>query len=259
MRPASVGFQCPDDAATGAKSIRQPKTSVGATISNGTPLVTYVLIALNLLVYFVCGAQAHSLTNPTRSRLFSDWVMVPAFVHYNHDYYRLITSAFLHLSPMHIAANMLSLFIVGPPLERLLGRWRFTAIYLLSGLGGGVAIYFWGEALGPVGGASGAIFGLFGACLILVRKLGLDLMWLASTVVLNFVFTFSIAGISRLGHIGGFVTGVVAALAVGGLPSVQRRIPTAYQAVGLGAIFFALVVLVAIRSQAAMPLPIYVQ
>ena len=73
-------------------------------------------------------------------------------------------------------ANMVSLFIVGPPLERLLGRWRFSAIYLLSGLGGGVAIYLWGDVLGPVGGASGAIFGLFGACLILVRQLGLDLM-----------------------------------------------------------------------------------
>jgi membrane associated rhomboid family serine protease len=255
MRPASVGFQCPDDAGAGAKSIRQPKTSVGAAISSGTPLVTYVLIGLNLLVYFVCGAQAHSFTNPTSSKLFGQWVMVPAAVHYNGDYYRLITSAFLHLSPVHIVANMLSLFIIGPPLERLLGRWRFTALYLLSGLGGGVAIYYLGAACGPVGGASGAIFGLFGACLILVRRLGLDLMWLASTVVLNFVLTFSVAGISRLGHVGGFVTGVLVALALGGLPSAQRRIPIQYQLSGLAGILVLLILAVVVRSHAAMPAP----
>jgi membrane associated rhomboid family serine protease len=259
MRPASVGFQCPDDAHEGAKSIRQPRTSVGAVVGAGKPVVTYVLIALNLLIYFICAAQAQSFADPSRASLFGDWQMVPAFVHYNHDYYRLISSAFLHYSPMHIAANMLSLFIIGPPLERLLGRWRFSAIYLLSGFGGGVAIYLWGNALGPVAGASGAIFGLFGACLIMVRRLGLDLMWLASTVVLNFVLTFSLAGISRLGHLGGFVTGVVAALAVGGLPSVQKRIPTAYQALGLGAIFVLLCLAVAVRSNMAMPLPVVVQ
>ncbi len=187
MRPASVGFQCPDDATSGTRESCSPVTSVGAALTDGKPVVTYVLIAVNLLVYLVCGARANSLTSPTSSKLFQDWVMVPAFVR-NHEYYRLDTSAFLHLGPVHIFANMLSLFIIGPHLERLLGRWRFGVVYLLCGLGGGVAIYLFGDVLGPVGGASGAIFGLFGACLILVRKLGLDLMWLASTVVLNFVF-----------------------------------------------------------------------
>ena len=113
---------------------------------------------------------------------------------------------------------MLALFFVGPPLERLLGRWRFLAVYLISALGGSAAIYAFGAVRLPVVGASGAIFGLFAACLVLVRRLGLDLQWLVGIIVLNFVFTFSIPGITKLGHIGGFVAACLAALAIGGLP-----------------------------------------
>lgn len=213
------------------------------------PVITYGLIAINLVVYFVCGTQAHSLNNPTNgSALFDAWKMVPACAYANHEYYRLITSAFLHLSPVHIFANMLSLVIIGPPLERLLGRWRFTALYLLAGFGGGVAIYLFGDVLSPVGGASGAIFGLFGACLILVRRLGLDLTWLAGTIVINFVFTFSVSGISKLAHVGGFAVGVLAALAIGGWPTVPRRISPTYQAAGLVVLFVVLCIAVGIRT-----------
>src|SRR5581483_12302848 len=116
---------------------------------------------------------------------------------------------------------MITLLFVGPALERLLGWWRFLAVYLLSALGGSAAIYAFGSALGTTVGASGAIFGLFGACLVLVRRLGLDAQWLIGLIVLNFVLTFSIQNISRLGHIGGFVTGVLAGLAIGGLPSTR--------------------------------------
>lgn len=237
--------------------VRRPVTSVGALVpTDERPLITYGLIAVNLLVYFIAGAQAHSLTDPTgRSGLYRDWVLVPAVSYYNHEYYRLLTAAFLHLSPVHIAANMVSLFIVGPPLERLLGRWRLIAVYLLSALGGGVAVYVFGDALGPVAGASGAIFGLFGACLILVRHLGLDLTWLASTVVLNFVFTFAVPGISRLGHLGGFVVGVLCALVVGGWPSVRKRVPTNLQIAGLAGVFVLLCVAVLARNAAGLSLP----
>ncbi|HEY3737326.1 MAG TPA: rhomboid family intramembrane serine protease [Jatrophihabitans sp.] len=259
MRPASVGFQCPEDAAEARRTTRQPRTSVGATIGSNTPVVTYGLIALNLIVYFVCGAQAHSLTDPTRSNLFYDWVMQPATVYVNDEYYRMITSAFLHLSPVHIVANMLSLVIIGPPLERLLGRWRFASIYLLAGLGGSVAIYLFGDVLAPVGGASGAIFGLFGACLVMVRRLGLNFSWLAGTIVINFIFTFSVAGISKLAHIGGFIIGVLAALVIGGWPTAPRRINTNYQALGLVALLALMCVATGLRTGAGMSLPMLVQ
>lgn len=261
MRPASVGFQCPDDAREGARSIRAPRTVVGAPVRGGTPVATYTLVGLNLLVYFITGAQAGSLTDPGRtnfngwaSQLFGDWVMVPWYVYQNHEYYRLITSAFLHLSPLHIVGNMLALVIIGPPVEHLVGRWRFVAVYVLAGFGGGAAIYLFGSVLGPVGGASGAIFGLFGMCLVMVRRLGLNPTWLVSTIVINLVLTFSVPGISALGHLGGLVVGALCALAIGGWPTSARRLSQQNQLLGLGGIAVLIIVAVGVRTAVGMSL-----
>lgn len=250
MRPASVGFQCPDDAREGRASVRAPRTSVGAKIANtwSSPYATYTLVALNLAVYFITGAQAKSLTDPTRSKLFQQWALAPYYVKQDHDYFRLITSAFLHLNPVHIVANMFTLVIIGPPLERILGRWRFGAVYLLAAVGGAVAVYLFGDITGLVAGASGAIYGLFGAALVLFRKMGLDLSWLLGTIVINFVFTFSVSGISKLGHIGGFVVGALAALAIAGWPNHPRRLSGRVQAAGLVVLLLALIVTVVVRT-----------
>jgi membrane associated rhomboid family serine protease len=253
MRPASVGFHCPDDVERGARTVRAPRTSVGAAILQSPPYVTITLIALNIAGYLVTGlAAGATLRNPTTPRsptaLFYRWQLQPLAVHDHHRYYELITSAFLHVSPLHIASNMLTLAFVGPPLERLLGRWRFGAVYGLSALGGSAAIYGFGSDIGTTVGASGAIFGLFGACLVLVRRLGLDGQWLAGIVVVNFVLTFSIQGISRLGHIGGFVVGLLAGVAIGGLPSMRDRLPTRLQATGLGGLLVLVLIVVGVRS-----------
>ena len=112
---------------------------------------------------------------------------MPFFVGHNGEYYRLITSGFLHANLLHIAPNMLSLVFVGPALERMIGPLALPAVYLLSLLGGSAAVYAFGSIGLPVVGASGALFGLFGACLVLVRRLGLDLQWLIGIIVLNFV------------------------------------------------------------------------
>jgi membrane associated rhomboid family serine protease len=125
---------------------------------------------------------------------------------------------------------------------------RFVAVYLLAALGGSAAVYAFGAVGVPVVGASGAIFGLFGACLIMVRRLGLDPQWLIGVIVLNFVFTFSVHGISRLGHLGGFVTGLAAGVAIGGLPQLRRRLSPRTQAAGLGAVLVVLLAIVAVRS-----------
>jgi membrane associated rhomboid family serine protease len=143
---------------------------------------------------------------------------------------------------------MLALAFVGPALEQLLGRWRFASVYVLSALGGSAAIYAFGNQYTPTVGASGAIFGLFGACLVLVRQLGLNLQWLVSIIALNFVLTFSISGISKLGHIGGFITGILAALAIGGLPSWHRRISTNVQIAGLVGLLGVIVLIVGLRT-----------
>jgi membrane associated rhomboid family serine protease len=253
MRPASVGFHCPDDVAEGKRTVRAARTSVGAKILDAPPYVTSVLLGLNVVVYVITATAPHASFNDPAAGvvnrgLFYHWELLPQFVHDNRWYYELITSAFLHANVLHIASNMIALFFVGPSLERLLGWWRFLAVYLLSALGGSAAIYAFGNAIGTTVGASGAIFGLFGACLVLVRLLGLDVQWLISIIALNFVLTFSISGISKLGHIGGFLTGILAAVAIGGLPAAQSRIPVRLQAAGLGGLFVLIILVVLLRT-----------
>jgi membrane associated rhomboid family serine protease len=249
MHPAAVGFHCPDDVVQGRKSIRQQRTSVGALLRNNPPYVTGALIAANLIVYFYTASKSVAgMSHPYGSTLFRDWDLLPSVVHSDHEYYRLITSAFLHLSGLHIASNMITLFVIGPPVERLLGPVRFAALYALCALGGSAAVYAFGVDIQPVAGASGAIFGLFAASLIMVRQLRLDPQWLIGMVVLNFVLTFSIAGISKLGHVGGFVTGLVAALAIAGPPNKQVRVRPPLQAAGLGAVALLVLVVIAVRT-----------
>jgi membrane associated rhomboid family serine protease len=258
MRPASVGFHCPDDVAIASRAMRPQRTSVGGLLRQSPPYVTGSLVGLNVIVYLVTGHQSsrgytHVTAGPING-LFNNWQLVPQLVHDDGDYYRLLTSAFLHVSFLHIASNMLALAIVGPPLERLLGRWRFVSVYLLSALGGSAAVYLFGARLTPVVGASGAIFGLFGACLVLVRRLGLDAQWLVGIIALNFVLTFSIGSISKLGHIGGFVVGCAAAMAIGGLPVISRaaagggRLSLTRQLVGLGVVAAAVLVGITVRT-----------
>jgi membrane associated rhomboid family serine protease len=251
MRPASVGFHCPDDVGLAKKSVRAPRTSVGARMMQAPPYVTWGLIALNVIVYLVTASQSvKGISQPgdASSKLFFDWQLFAPAIHNHGEYYRLLTSAFLHVSLLHVASNMLALFIIGPPLERLLGPWRFGVVYVLGALGGSAAVYAWGQVNTAEVGASGAIFGLFAAALVLVRKLGLDPQWLVGIIVLNFVFTFSIHNISKLGHIGGFVAGGLAALAIAGLPQSRQRFSLQTQLSGLGGVALLVLVTVVVRS-----------
>ena len=254
MRPASVGFHCPDDVAREAKTVRAPRTSVGAQLMQSPPYVTMSLLAANVLVYILTATAKGATFNApgdgaaNGSGLFFYWQLFPPAIHDQHRYYELITSAFLHLSLLHIASNMLALVFIGPALEQLMGRWRFAAVYLLAAVGGSAAIYAFGTKLQITAGASGAIFGLFAACLVLYRRLGLDLQYLIGIVALNFAFTFSVHNISKLGHIGGFVTGALAGLAIGGLPSTRARIPTRVQLAGLGGVALLIVLVVVVRT-----------
>jgi membrane associated rhomboid family serine protease len=234
------------------KSQRPQRTSVGAVLRDSRPFATSALIAANVTIYVITGKESPAgFSHPEVSKLFLNWQLQPFAVHQNDSYYRLITSAFLHLSLLHIASNMIALAVIGPPLERLLGPVRFTALYFLAALGGSTAVFVLGSVGVPVAGASGAIFGLFAASLIMVRRLGLDLQWLIGIIVLNFVFTYSVPNISALGHVGGFITGGVAAAAISGIPRsghTARRPTAQQQSVGLGALAVVLAVVVGIRS-----------
>ena len=141
----------------------QPTTVAGAT-TIAKPYVTYTLIVINLLVF----AYQYSVgINAVAER----WGMWPVGIVTGDEWYRLLTSAFLHGSFLHIAFNMYVLFALGPTLERILGHVRFTALYLLSALGGGVVSYFFSDITTVSVGASGAIFGLMGALVVAGRRL----------------------------------------------------------------------------------------
>ncbi len=261
MRPASVGFHCPDDVNLAARSIRVPRTVAGAKVTSSQQAwVTYAIIAANVAVYLATAIGQHGgFNSPESSSLFQNWSLVPYLVArgdtaQGHEYTRLITSAFLHVSVLHIAMNMLALGFIGPFVERAMGWWRYLCTYLLAALGGSVAVYLFGERLVPVAGASGAIYGLFAAALILARRLSLDTRALVITIVINFIFTFSIPQISIEGHIGGFVVGGLVSLAIVGWPHRATRIPVRVQAAALAGMTLLLIVLVAVRT-ADYPVP----
>ena len=249
MRPASVGFMCPDDVKLGNASIRQPRTAVGASVAqSATPLVTYVLIGINVALFLLTFATTNvNVLANQGGGLYTSWNLVPSQVLLADQYQRLITSAFLHLNLLHLAFNMLALYVVGPALEATLGRWRFLAVYLLSALGGSVAVLLLAPLNSATVGASGAVFGLFGAALLLYRQLRIDPRSLVATLVINLVITFTLPFISWQGHVGGLLVGALAGIAIGGLPTrTPHRLDTRWQGIGLGAILVVLVLLVAV-------------
>ncbi|MCL6001976.1 rhomboid family intramembrane serine protease, partial [Neisseria meningitidis] len=117
--------------------------------------------------------------------------------------YRLVTSAFLHYGAMHLLLNMWALYVVGQPLEMWLGRLRFGALDAVSALGGSVLVYLIAPLNTATAGASGAVFGLFGATFMVARRLHLDVRWVVALIVINLAFTFLAPAISWQGHVGG--------------------------------------------------------
>jgi membrane associated rhomboid family serine protease len=165
--------------------------------------------------------------------------------------YRLITSAFLHeqgfngFGPAHIIFNMWALFLVGPPLERLLGRIRFLAVYLLSALGGSVFYYFVAPANELALGASGAIFGLFGAYFVVARRLRVDARAIVFLIVLNLGLGFAVSGIAWQAHLGGLITGGLVTAAYAYAPRKRRPL---VQVAATALVLAAIVVAVLIRN-----------
>jgi membrane associated rhomboid family serine protease len=249
MRPAAVGFQCPDDVKLGRIDQRLPRTVVGAPTRFHHPYVTWTLVGCNVAAYIATAVGSVRGWNQNHtSHLFQDWVLLPYRVGHDGQYDRLITAAFLHYGLLHIFMNMLALLMIGPFLERMLGPWRFAAVYLLGALGSSVAVYAFDSRYVAAAGASGAIYGLFAAALLLARQLQLNMQWLVGTIVLNFVFTFSVPGISKLGHIGGFVVGGLATAAIAGLPWDRRRLPTRIQLTGLTGVLVVLLAAIVWRT-----------
>lgn len=230
MVPASVGFQCPDCVKSGSgtghsPSASRPRTIAGGVIAADRRLITKILLGVNVAVFVAVLVAGDRLVNGLL--LFGQAVTEP----YGPvegvaqgQWYRLLTSMFLHQEIWHIAMNMLGLWFLGPPLEAALGRLRFSALYLLSGLGGS-ALTFLVSAPGQASlGASGAIFGLFGATAVLMRRMNYDMRPILILLGINLVFTFTWQGISWEAHIGGLVVGALIAYAMVHAPRKNRRL-----------------------------------
>ncbi|WP_343072051.1 rhomboid family intramembrane serine protease [Ruania alkalisoli] len=138
--------------------------------------------------------------------------------------WRMITSAFLHNGWLHLLLNMYALWIVGPFLENMLGRWRYVALYLVSALGGSVAVLLLTSGAYAVAGASGAVFGFFGAIAVVLRRTGRDARQILIVIAINVVFGFVVAGISWQAHLGGLVVGTALGALFAYLPKERRSV-----------------------------------
>ena len=214
MITASVGFQCPE-CVKGS-----PQAKVATTLRhNATPYVTYTLIAINFAVFLLGLVQTRSGGG---DEIFQNYALGGNAVHAG-EWWRIFTGGFLHADIIHIGFNMYALYALGPALESLLGRAKFLALFTTCLVGGSAgALLLTDPSVGTVG-ASGAIFGLFGALIMLQVSRGINPLQnsLGMVLLLNLVLTFTISNISVGGHLGGLATGIVA----GGVTFGTRQHP----------------------------------
>lgn len=233
MRSAAVGHQCVECVRAGGKTVRAARTVFGGRVST-TPVVTYTLIAINVVVFLLQSADR---------TIESRYALAAGAVAGNGQYERLLTAAFMHHGITHLLFNMWALYVVGPPLEQWLGRARFIALYGLSAIGGSVLVYLFADPRTLTLGASGAVFGLFGAMFVVARRLNYDVRGIALLIVLNLVITFTFPGISWQGHVGGLVTGSALALAYAYAPRQSRTVVQAGASIAVAALALALIAL----------------
>ncbi|MCP2197605.1 Membrane associated serine protease, rhomboid family [Lentzea flava] len=217
-------MQCVDCVNEGKRSVRGARTLVGAEDSGRRVLITPILIALNVLAYLVTVVQSGSVQDNDRSDLFQTLSLIPPFAAAG-EYWRFVTSGFLHFGLLHLALNMAVLYIVGNHVEPELGRLRFVGVYFLSLLGGSAAAFYFGSVCQNLAGASGAVFGLMGALLVVWRRKKRDISTVVVVVVINLVSNF-FTNASLLGHLGGSVIGGLLTLAMVKAPRETRNVYT---------------------------------
>ncbi|MDP9240442.1 MAG: rhomboid family intramembrane serine protease [Actinomycetota bacterium] len=248
MTAASVGFQCPECVREGNRSIRPTRTTFGGRVSGRENAVTIGLIGINVAVFLLAAAtNPAALTRAVPTTLHDRFALYGLGVAQG-EYYRLITSAFLHYGPLHIAFNMYALWLFGQELERLYGRVRFLGLYFVSALGGSALAYLIIDPRAGLAGASGAVFGLFGAYFVTARKIGLSTGGILALVGINLVLGFVIPGIGWQAHIGGLITGTAMAAVLAYAPRGPRRVLV--QVAGTVAIVTVLCLIVVLRTAA---------
>jgi membrane associated rhomboid family serine protease len=209
---APVGIRCPEHAGKAQGPSRVTQGVRRVSYEGQGALVTKILIGINVFVFLINLAQGSSLTQVSGSLFVKGALYVPGGLDQG-EWYRLITAAFLHASMIHLLFNMLVLWFIGAPVEQAIGRGRFLAIYIVSGLAGSAGAIIFSPNVVTVG-ASGAIFGILGAALVLEGQKNYVLGGQAlGLIAVNLIFTFAIPNISIGGHIGGLIGGALSMLA----------------------------------------------
>ncbi|MEW2518647.1 rhomboid family intramembrane serine protease [Actinacidiphila alni] len=227
MVNASVGFQCPECVNEANRRTAAPRTVAGGTVAADPFLITKILIGLNIAVFLLVKAVGDRLVNDLGlyaicgNDPFTGQHACIGVADGADQWYRVITSAFLHQEYWHIGFNMLSLWWIGAPLERLLGRSRYLALYVVSALGGSAAVLLISPDVLTLG-ASGAVFGLFGATAVFMRRMRYDMRPILILLALNIVFSFTWANVSWQGHMGGLIAGTVIAIGMAYAPRERR-------------------------------------
>lgn len=225
QRQAAVGVHCVDCVRESARTAPVARSAFGAPLRGGAPVVTTTLVAVSIGSFLLQLVLGRGGSNPWTESL----IFVPAFG--EAEPWRFLTAAFLHSTGrgllLHIGFNMYALWIFGPGLEQMLGRWRFLALYLLAAVGGSVAFTLLaapGSATWITGvvGASGAVFGLFGAMFVLLRRLGRDVRGMVALLLVNAALPFVVGGIAWEAHLGGFVVGLALGAAFAYAPKDRR-------------------------------------
>ncbi|MCW2850204.1 MAG: rhomboid family intrarane serine protease [Marmoricola sp.] len=257
MTSASVGFQCPHCVKEGNKGTRQSRTPYGGQRVGDPRITTFVLIGINVAVWLLVQA-----TGGRTSTLLDKLMLLPASAVYRTQdgsivevkgvsdgaWWQVLTSVFAHEQALHIGFNMLALYFLGPMLEQVLGRARFLALYLVSGLAGSAAVMLFAASNSQSLGASGAIFGLMGALAVIALKVRGQVQSILMWIGLNLVFTFTVGGISWQAHIGGLVAGAAVGAAMVYAPRGKSRAPVQWAATG--AVLVVSLVLIAVRAVA---------
>lgn len=235
MIPASVGFHCPVCVNEGVRQTRSDRLPFGGRRAANPQTTSWVLVALNAAVWLLLlltggdyspwynrlallpmgrcvpvadpGSYLPNVTAATCRAAGSQFQWIPGVA--DGAYWQLLTSAFTHVTVLHIGSNMLMLAILGPVLERSFGRARFLLVYLLSGLASGTTVYWLADPASSTVGASGALFGVLGALFVVSLKVRGNFQSIATIVGINLVVTFFVPDVSWQGHLGGLVGGAL--------------------------------------------------